>query len=178
MQSSPWCTMHISVLDASGGWSVERPSFNPALDKFTNQTSLFWTNTYCYVLSNITERLEACFLLYWAENKIKMPKYRCFDKDKPEWKVDKKWNTAIKAFWKSTISFSLAFSIIWASLMAQMVKESLSAMQEMWVWSLNQEDPLEKGIATHSSILAWRIPLTEEPGGLQSRGHKESDTTE
>ena len=46
--------------------------------------------------------------------------------------------------------------------------ENLPAMQETWVQSLGQEDPLEKGMATHSSILAWRIPLTEEPGGLQS----------
>ena len=50
--------------------------------------------------------------------------------------------------------------------------------KEMRVRSLGQEDPLEKGMATHSSILAWRIPWTEEPGGLQSVGHKESDTTE
>ena len=42
--------------------------------------------------------------------------------------------------------------------------------QEMQVLSLGQEDPLEEGMATHSSILAWRIPSTEEPGGLQSRG--------
>ena len=46
----------------------------------------------------------------------------------------------------------------------------------MWVWSLGQDDPLEKGMATHSSILAWRIPWTEEPGGLQW-GHPESDAT-
>ena len=51
-------------------------------------------------------------------------------------------------------------------------------MQETLVGSLGQEDPLEKGMATHSSFLAWRIPRTEEPGGLQSTGHKESDTTE
>ena len=44
--------------------------------------------------------------------------------------------------------------------------ENLPAMQETWVQSLGQEDPLEKGMATHSGILAWRIPLTEEPGGL------------
>ena len=43
-------------------------------------------------------------------------------------------------------------------------------MQETWVRSLGQEDPLEKEIATHSSILAWRIPWTEEPGGLDSMG--------
>ena len=53
--------------------------------------------------------------------------------------------------------------------MTQMAK-SLPAMQELWVRSLGREDPLEKGLATHSSILAWRIPWTEEPGGLQSVG--------
>ena len=56
-----------------------------------------------------------------------------------------------------------------ASLVAQTVK-NLSAMQETQVRSLGQEDPLEKGMATHSTILAWRIPWTEEPGGLQSMG--------
>ena len=50
-----------------------------------------------------------------------------------------------------------------------MVK-NLLAMQETWVQSLAQEDSLEKGMATHSSILAWRIPWTEAPGGLQSMG--------
>ena len=48
----------------------------------------------------------------------------------------------------------------------------------MQVQSLGGKDPLEEGMATHASILAWRIPWTEEPGGLQSIGHKESDTTE
>ena len=48
----------------------------------------------------------------------------------------------------------------------------------MWVQSLGQEDALEEGRATHSSILAWRIPGTGEPGGLPSMGHTESDTTE
>ena len=50
-----------------------------------------------------------------------------------------------------------------------MVK-NLPAMPETWVQSLGWEDPLEKGMTTHSSILAWRIPGTEEPGGLQSMG--------
>ena len=50
-----------------------------------------------------------------------------------------------------------------------MVK-TLPAMQETWVQSLDQEDPLEKEMATHSSVLAWRIPRTEEPGGLQTMG--------
>ena len=53
--------------------------------------------------------------------------------------------------------------------MAQKVKNP-PAMWETWVQSLGGEDPLEKGMATHSSILAWRIPWTEEPGGLQSMG--------
>ena len=51
--------------------------------------------------------------------------------------------------------------------MAQVVK-NLSAMQETWVQSLSQEDPLEKGMDAHSNILAWRIPWTEEPRRLQS----------
>ena len=55
----------------------------------------------------------------------------------------------------------------WASLVAQLVQNP-SAIQETWVWSVGWEDPLEKGTATHSSILAWRIPWTEEIGGLQS----------
>ena len=53
--------------------------------------------------------------------------------------------------------------------MAQTVK-NLPAMQEIWVHFLGGEDPLEKGMATHSAILAWRIPWTEEVGGLQYRG--------
>ena len=57
--------------------------------------------------------------------------------------------------------------------MAQMA-ENLPAMQETWVQSLGQEDPLEKGMTTHSSILAWRIPWTEEPGGLPSMGSQKS----
>ena len=55
------------------------------------------------------------------------------------------------------------------SLMAQMVK-NLPTLREAWVRSLGWEDPLEKRMATHSRILAWRIPWTEEPGGLQSMG--------
>ena len=56
-----------------------------------------------------------------------------------------------------------------ASLVAQVVK-NLHAIWETWVLSLGWEDPLEEGMATHSSILTWRIPWTEEPGKLQSMG--------
>ena len=63
-----------------------------------------------------------------------------------------------------------------ASLRAQSVK-NLLAMQETQVQFLGQEDPMEKEMATHSSILAWRIPWTEGPGGLQSMGSQESNMT-
>ena len=78
-------------------------------------------------------------------------------------------------------NFSLLLSgklLLWAFLVAQMVK-NLPAMQETWVQFLGQEDPLEKGMPTHSSILAWRIPWTEKPGRLYSPwGRKESHKTE
>ena len=61
--------------------------------------------------------------------------------------------------------------------MVQMVKNPL-AMQETWVRSLGQKEPLEKGMATHSNILSWRIPWTEETGGYSPRGCKELKMTE
>ena len=64
----------------------------------------------------------------------------------------------------------------WASLISQLVK-NLPAMQKTQVQFLGQEDPLEKEMATHSSILAWRIPWTEEPSRLQSMGSQELDMT-
>ena len=63
------------------------------------------------------------------------------------------------------------------SLVVQSVK-NLHTVQETQVWSLGQEDPLKKKMATHSSILAWRISWTEEPGGLQSMGLQESDRSD
>ena len=59
--------------------------------------------------------------------------------------------------------------LLWASFVAQLVKNP-PAMWETWVQSLGGEDPLEKEMATHSSILAWKIPWTEEPGRLQPTG--------
>ena len=69
------------------------------------------------------------------------------------------------------------FVLSWASLVAQMVKY-LPAMWKTLVWTLGQEDSLEKGMASHSSILAWGIPWTEEPDGYSPWGRKESDMTE
>ena len=65
------------------------------------------------------------------------------------------------------IGYLLQYS--WASLVAHMVKNP-PAMQETWIRSLGWEDSLEKGVATYSSILAWRMQWTEEPGGIQSLG--------
>ena len=70
---------------------------------------------------------------------------------------------------KSLIQFSVDGRLYRTSLIARLVK-NLPTMQETWVQSLGQEDPLEKEMAAHSSILAWRIPWTEEPGRLQSMG--------
>ena len=67
-------------------------------------------------------------------------------------------------------------NIYGVSLVAQTVN-NLPAMQETWVRSLSWEDPLEKEMATHSSILVWRTLWTEEPGRLQSKGLQEVDTT-
>ena len=74
--------------------------------------------------------------------------------------------------WEDPLEKEMAgypFQYSWASLEAQTVK-NLPVMQEIWVWSLGWEDPLEEGMATHSRILVWRIPRTEEPGRLQPMG--------
>ena len=68
---------------------------------------------------------------------------------------------------------SCKFQLLLLSQVALVVKNP-PAMRETWVQSLGGEDPLEKGVATHSSLLAWRIPGTEEPVGLQSMGIAES----
>ena len=75
---------------------------------------------------------------------------------------------AVFLSWSPALRF-VRYTVFWASLVAQRLKH-LPAIRETWVQSLGQEDPLEKEMATHSSILAWRIPWTEEPGRLQSTG--------
>ena len=71
--------------------------------------------------------------------------------------------------WNNTRNSNACSAVTWASLVAQTVK-NLPEMQETWVESLVWKDPLEEGMATPCSILVWRIPWTEEPGGLQSLG--------
>ena len=68
---------------------------------------------------------------------------------------------------KITYIYLIQSQGICTGILAQMVK-NLPAMEETWVQSLGWEDPLEKGVATHSSVLAWRIPWTEEPGTVHS----------
>ena len=86
------------------------------------------------------------------------------EESKIEWQIDGTEGCGArgsgKPLWRESI---------WASLVAQMVK-SLPAMKEAGVQALGGEDPLETGTATHSSILAWSVPWTEEPGGLWSIG--------
>ena len=69
--------------------------------------------------------------------------------------------------WQNDVCFLIHCLGLRASLEDQTVK-NLPAMQETWIWSLGKEDPLEKGMATHSSIIAWEIPRTEEPGHSQT----------
>ena len=89
----------------------------------------------------------------------------------------RRWKLSLDVF-LIRINYNCILRISWfrasrllfqASQMAQIVK-NLPAMQETWVWSVGQEDPLEKGMAPHFTILAWRIPRTEKIGGLQSMG--------
>ena len=87
------------------------------------------------------------------------------------------FHSLMKLFYVSLKYLAVLSPFFWASLVAQMV-ENLPVLQETQVQSLNQEDPLEKEMATHFSILAWRIPWTEEPIRLLSMRLKESDTTE
>ena len=84
------------------------------------------------------------------------------------------WGPSIECASPQPIIFEedviLLFTIWAAPPPVAQTPKNLPALQETWDWSLGQEDPLEKEMATHSSILAWRIPWTEEPGGIQSMG--------
>ena len=76
----------------------------------------------------------------------------------------------------SGVTLFIFFLALRGAFLVAKLKKNLLVMQETWVWSLGQEDPLEKGMATHSSILAWRSPWTEEPGGLQFMESQKSQT--
>ena len=96
-------------------------------------------------------------------------KYNYHTQDWPSWGIIMTHNAG-GSVWTGCFSLGSNFIIcIKTDYVAQTVK-NLSAMQETRVWSLGWENPLEKGMTTHSSILAWRSPWTEESGGLQSMG--------
>ena len=77
---------------------------------------------------------------------------------------------------QSSVLINFSCLTLWPSLVVPSVK-NLPATQETQVRFLGEEDPLEEEMAPHSSVLAWRAPWTEEPGGLESRGSQESDVT-
>ena len=116
------------------------------------------------LVNNCGININIIWSLYWE--KFSLHKYIIFYVDRCIWgRKLWPWIKYDNFFLYSYIMF------IWvqASLVAQMVR-SLLAMQETWIRSLGWEDPQEEGMAIHSSILAWRIPWTEKPGGLQSMG--------
>ena len=84
-------------------------------------------------------------------------------------KQEKKWSTICEIWRKKTKTWAHRLVVWWLPVEAQTVK-NLPPVQETWVQTLGWEDPLEEDMATYSSILAWRISLTQEPGGLQSMG--------
>ena len=117
-----------------------------------------------------TERLHFHFsLLCIGEENGNPLQYSCLEnpRDGGAWWAAVYWVAQSRTWLKRLSSSSIGDR--WASLVAQTVKR-LPTMQETRVWSLGQEDPLEKEMATHSNIHAWKIPWTEEPGGLQSMG--------
>ena len=86
-----------------------------------------------------------------------------------QWCVQRDFMERKQMLLEHSLGRSVRCCDVWRVILAQTVK-NLPAVQETWVWSLGQEDPLEKGMAIHSSILAWRIPWAEESGSLWSRG--------
>ena len=120
---------------------------------------------------------SAKILLIWERQVLTLP--RSFPKETSSFDWKNRFNKLLRLeavtsaskgnwfrLWRENASCLVIYG---ASVVAQMVKR-LPAMQETWVGSLGQEDPLQKEMATHSSTLAWKIPWTEEPGGLQSMG--------
>ena len=126
-------------------------------------------------MESVSKECECCFYMDGREGLSLNRNLECMRKQTIQ-KASWGWEVP-HTFWILTVSQNIP-CLLWlfmlsygASLMAQTVK-NLPAMRETWVQSPGWEDPLEKEMATHSSILAWRIPWTEEPGRLQSKGSK------
>ena len=120
-----------------------------------------------------------CSLKFWVSQKFTLGfSIKCDRKIRMKFLADPViritghiWSAPGRMFHCPCSSSYLLLSSLHGTLVAQMVK-NLPAMKETWVRSAGREDPLEEGMATHSSILAWRVPWTEEPGGLQSMESK------
>ena len=130
----------------------------------------------CQYFKSLMEKRDAKRLMVWI---ITRTPYSCscfvhLLTERLEWIT---WISPSREKWSFFLLQTIMPVILWSSLIAQMVK-SLPAMWETWIQSLGQEDPLEKEMATHSSILAWRIPWTKKPGGYSTWGHKELDMTQ
>ena len=123
------------------------------------------THISCFIFLLLTYFTCCAFIFIWTrEMKSLKSKFKWFSYSSSKWVVKDQRQLAI-----STMHLAQELLVNVQSLIAQLVK-NLPAIQEVWVWFLGWEDPLEKEMATHSSIRAWRIPRTEEPGGLQSMG--------
>ena len=123
---------------------------------------LFFLNTYWTKL--LKNKIFKNYNYVKFKNKIKLKNNKIIKKN---YKKEKETGCRGQRAWitSGNLLFKSFSEQNWASLVAQTVKNP-PAMQETWVWSLGWKDPLEKGMATHSSILAWRIPWTGEPDGL------------
>ena len=108
---------------------------------------------------------------WWWTGRPGMQRFMGSQRVGHNWATELNWTKYLSKVMAPVANLAVGevYQVLGASLVAQMVK-NLPAMQETWIWSLGWEDPLEKGMATHSSILAWRIPWTEEAGRLQSMG--------
>ena len=127
------------------------------------------TNSVCMRATDMLNKV-----LHWSKRNLGLsPSSPCC----PEQVAD--FSSLFHFAWRLQVVLELGnvCKVVGASLVAQIVK-NLPAMWETQVWSLGQEDPLEKGMAIHSSILAWKIPWTEDPGSYSPSGCKESYMTD
>ena len=121
-------------------------------------------------LSNVS-RIGGRFFVIWATREALLKPVVTSNSVHSQWELQMSWGlgTFAATISRRSLVKDWALKQVGASLPAQRLKH-LPAMQETQVQSLGREDPLEKEMATHSSIIAWRIPWMEEPGGLQSMG--------
>ena len=118
-----------------------------------------------------------CYYCVVGKSHKKCPKcFRCVESLKLPQPPKGTLSADVSRIWKIWIIYAPFSSPVFQAKPAGGSNDNLPAIQGTWVRSLGQEDPLEKETATHSSILAWEIPWTEEPGGLQSLGSHKSGT--